>query len=190
MTSRHISLALAFLPIVACSAAQSPQVVADSGQSVMPAPTPEVSPVPASIAAQDESLIAQNHASWLSSGFYSLHLIRNSDSADFHTSYVYVDSPSPYQMNVHKTSLIDPFGSLARCGGLGCGLERGALTASLQVRSTGSNQFVVESATGTAAFLQGAQCTTQMLYDWVLSCTSPTGPTGSFPSTIEFRPGT
>ncbi|WP_204150642.1 hypothetical protein [Leptolyngbya sp. CCY15150] len=190
MTSRYISLALAFLPIVACSAVQSPQVVADSGKAVMTAPTSEVAPVPASDAAQDESLIAQSHVSWLSSGFYSLRLIRNSDSAEFHTSYVYVDSPRPYQIDVYKTIDIDPFGSLARCGGLGCGLERGALTASLQFRSTGSNQFVVESATGTAAFLQGTQCTTQMLHDWVLSCTSPTGPTGSFPSTIEFRPGT
>ncbi|TVQ24255.1 MAG: hypothetical protein EA367_01765 [Leptolyngbya sp. DLM2.Bin15] len=187
MTSRYISLALAFLPIVACSAAQPPQVVADSGEVVMTAPEPAVAPAPA---AQDESLIAQSHTPWLSSGFYFLHLILNSDSSAFHTSYVYVDSPRPYQINVHKTSLIDPFGSLVQCGGLGCAIERGELTASLQFRSTGSNGFVVESATGTAAFLQGAQCTTQMRHDWVLACSSPAGPMGGFPSTIEFVPGT
>jgi hypothetical protein len=187
MISRYLGFALAFLPILACSAAQSPQVVADSSDVAVAVPVPEAVPDPT---APDEFLIAQSRVSWLGSGFYTLLLIRNSDSSNLHTSYVYVDSPGPYQINVYKTTLIDPFGSLSRCGGLGCALERGALTASLQFRTTGSNQFVVASATGTAAFLQGAQCTTQMTHDLMLSCVSPTGPTGGLPSTIEFRPGT
>lgn len=61
MTLRYIGLALAFLPIVACSATQSPQVVEDSSEVVMTAPAPEAPPAPAA-APQDESLIAQSGA--------------------------------------------------------------------------------------------------------------------------------
>lgn len=192
------SLFLLLISTVSCTNSQDAQVVSDSAIEPAVLETPASSPQASSTVAtsseidtpSDETLTAQSQTPWMSSGFYTLTVAPENSNREPHASYVYIDSPSSNAIDVYKTSDRDPFGSFAYCGGLGCALERGELTASLQLRPTGSNEYIVDSATGTASFLQGTRCMTQMWHDLALICSSSSGPISELPSTIEFNPGT
>lgn len=81
-------------------------------------------------------------------------------------------------------------GKYSRCGGLGCDLGKGQLIAALNFESRG-NVLIIQSATGKAAFLNGARCKLVESDLKILECTSKQNPNpdAKIPSIFRFTPG-
>jgi len=121
-------------------------------------------------------------------GFVTLNWLRASDRATLYSSTVYL-SVTGNRISVFNTYAKEPFGQLARCGGLGCDLGKGALVATLDLVPKG-NSLSVQNASAKASFLKGATCSVVEDYLQVLECSSSKGAQGSLPSLFVFAPGT
>jgi hypothetical protein len=140
--------------------------------------------------------IAQQRTSTLESawtdgtGFTSYTWSRASDGGSFYSSSIYT-VVSGNTLSIYNTYMSEPLGQFARCGGLGCDLERGELVATIEFAYQSSNTFVVQSASPRASFLQDAQCRITGEYMKVLECSAPRGPSvQNLPSIYTFVPGT
>jgi hypothetical protein len=129
-------------------------------------------------------------AAWANRGFTAFSWIRMDDSHSLYNGTVYTEVTGN-TLSIYNSYLRSPLGQLARCGGLGCDLGKGALIATLEVEPQG-NSFIVKSASGSASFLQGAVCNVlQTDYPPVLECISNQSPAFSnIPSRFRFSPGT
>lgn len=127
---------------------------------------------------------------WTGQGFAFLQWLRVEDESVLYRSEVFMTTDSN-QLNVYNTFKKEPFGSLARCGGLGCDLEQGNLVATLTFASGQNGTLLVSAATGSARFMQGARCQIEQSYLPVLTCYTEQGPNSiNVPSMIRFSPGT
>jgi hypothetical protein len=122
------------------------------------------------------------------SGFSSFTWSRAEDGGEIYSSAVYL-SLSGNRLSIYNTYNAAPLGHSARCGGLGCDLERGQLVADLEVVKQDQNLFTVISTSGNADFLQGASCAVEESYLQVFKCFSLRGPNSEIPSVFEFAPG-
>ncbi len=137
--------------------------------------------------------VAQNQTlqdSWADApGFASFTWIRDEDGGEMYSSTVYL-SLSGNNLDIYNTYNAAPLGHLARCGDLGCDLERGQLLANLEVVKQDQNLFTVKSTSDKVSFLQGAQCRIDESYLQVFECFSLRGPNSEMPSVFTFSPGT
>ncbi|AMA08913.1 hypothetical protein [Picosynechococcus sp. PCC 73109] len=141
-----------------------------------------------SVLAQQKAFVLQE--AWgFSRGFASFDWLRAEDKETIYSSAVYTEI-NRNTLAVYNTYKQDPFGKYARCGGLGCDLGKGQLIATLNFESRG-NLLIVQSATGKAAFLNGALCKLVESYLTVLECTSKQNPNpdAKIPSIFRFAPG-
>jgi hypothetical protein len=147
------------------------------------------------IIATTQSVLAQQSNLTLSEtwedgkGFTSFEWLRAENKRELYSSAVYIEV-NRNTLNIYNTYKLDPFGKYARCGGLGCDLGRGGLVTTLNFESRG-NLFTVQSATGKAGFLKGAQCRIMRSYLKILECISFQNPAGvNMSSIFRFSPGT
>lgn len=122
-------------------------------------------------------------------GFTSFDWLRAEDKKTIYSSVVYTEI-NQRTLKVHSTYKQDPFGKSSRCSGLGCDLSKGQLIATLNFESRG-NLLIVQSATGKAAFLNGARCKLVESNINFLECTSKQNPNSAakIPSIFRFAPG-
>ena len=89
-------------------------------------------------------------------GFYSYLIRRAEDSKQLHSSTLWLKS-SGHQLSIFRTVESDPFGSLSRCGGLGCSLKVHDKIGTLTFRQIANGLRVVK-AEGSARFLVNSIC--------------------------------
>ncbi|NER81882.1 MAG: hypothetical protein F6K42_20420 [Leptolyngbya sp. SIO1D8] len=108
-------------------------------------------------------------------GFYSYSWQLPENERPIYQNAVFVLSRGN-NLCVYQTVQLDPFGSLALCGGLGCDLEKGELIAELEFTPNADGTLLVQSTTGLASFMRGAVCQVDASYLPTLVCRSPQSP--------------
>lgn len=145
-----------------------------------------------SVVIAQEVLVAQTQTletSWRDgAGYTDFSWLRSEGNRELYSSTVYI-AVSGNSVDIYNTYNAAPLGQLARCGRLGCDLGRGQLIAELSVVPQGGNRYVVQSASQSASFLQGAQCRVAESYVQVFECFSLSGPNADLPSVFRFSPG-
>lgn len=102
-------------------------------------------------------------------GFFSYTWLRPEDREPLYKSAVFAVSKGN-KLCVYESVHQDPFGSLARCGGLGCDLKKGELVAILEFKPNTDGTLLVQSATGSTSFMRGAVCQVDKSYLPKLVC--------------------
>jgi hypothetical protein len=110
-----------------------------------------------------------------SHGFISYQWLRPEDKEPLYQSTLFMTTNGNI-MCLYQSAYKDPFGSLARCGGLGCDLNRGELVSILEFKQNTDGKLVVHSPTGSASFLRGAVCQVDADYVPTLVCRSSQSP--------------
>ena len=139
------------------------------------------------VIAQNGSTLSQ---AWLDgNGFTSFQWLRAEDRGKLHSSVVYTEVKQN-TLKIYNTYQRDPMGKNARCGGLGCDLNKGQLVGTLNFESRGGT-FTVRSASGNTAYLKGARCRLTQNFMQTLECTSNQNPANTnMTSIFLFVPGT
>ena len=110
-----------------------------------------------------------------SHGFISYKWLRLEDKEPLYQSTLFMTTKGNI-MCLYQSAYQDPFGSLARCGGLGCDLKQGELVSILEFKPNTDGKLVVHSTTGSASFLRGAVCQVDADYVSTLVCRSSQSP--------------
>jgi hypothetical protein len=108
-------------------------------------------------------------------GFVSYEWLRPEDNEILYESVVFTVSRDN-NLCIYQAVQQDPFGSLARCGGLGWDLEQGELVAVLEFTQNSDGTLLIQSASGSGSFIRGAVCQVDDSYFPILVCRSPQSP--------------
>lgn len=111
-----------------------------------------------------------------SHGFISYQWFREGDESEPVYRTTLFMTAKGNKMCLYQTDYEDPFGSLARCGGLGCDLKRGELASILEFKPNNDGKLVVHSTTGLGSFLKGAVCQVGANYISTMVCRSSQSP--------------
>lgn len=121
-------------------------------------------------------------------GFFSYSWLRPEDKKPLYQSTLFITTTGN-RLCAYRAIEKDPFGSLARCGGLGCGSQHGELLATLDFKPNRDNTFLVQSANGLAGFMSGAVCQIEKAGLPEIVCRSSKSPAFEGESIIVFSAG-